>query len=83
MPEPEAAHVPPPAPKGPVLDPPRKARHPHYVAHTTFHLPNGKRFDRGDVLSGSNAMEFERALDTGETDTNFAAPTPHDMNPGA
>jgi hypothetical protein len=78
----DAGH-PAPAPKGPVLDPPRKARHPYYIAHMTFHLANGDRFNRGDVLSGKDALAFELAIDTGETNVNFATPTPHDKNPGA
>jgi len=62
-----------PAPaKAPVQPNPR---HQRYVAHTTFHLPNGDRFVRGDVLADKDAVAFEAALKTGETDINFATPT--------
>ena len=71
---------PPPVPKGPVLDPPRKARHLHYVAHVTFHLPNGAKFDRGDILTGKDALAYELAVDTGESDANFATPPPADIH---
>lgn len=73
--------TPPPPSKGPVIDPPRKARHPYYVAHTTFHLPNGDRFMRGDVLADKDALAYEAAVDIGESDVNFATPTPHHHDP--
>jgi len=69
-----------PAPKGPVLDPPRKARHLHYVSHVTFHLPNGDRFNRGDILTGKDALAYELAVDLGESDPNFASPPPADIH---
>jgi hypothetical protein len=77
-----AEHLPPP-PNGPDLKPQTKARHDHYVAHVTFHLPNGQRFDRGHTISGKDALAFEIAVAKGETNENFASALPHNVDPRA
>ena len=66
-PKPEA----PPAPKK------HAALHPRYIAHQAFHLPDGKRFNRGDALDGEDAEAYEHAVAVGESDINFATPQPH------
>jgi hypothetical protein len=45
-----------------------------YVAHVPFTLPSGSTFQRGDVLKGLDAIEFERAVRDGNTDVNNATP---------
>ena len=71
---------PPVPPKGPIVAPKPKSRVPYYVAHTTFHLPSGDRYVRGDVLRDDDALAFEVAVSNGEADINFATPSLRDPN---